>query len=313
MENSEQLTTSESLHSTHKTTIEREAVISFLNLYYKNPITNLLFIGGGEGSQAFSFEIDQKNFILRVNKHSNNGFKKDQYAFSNFEEKDVPIPEIIDIGEIDNDLFFALSKKVDGEMIKNLSVEDFNNTMQSFFKTLGIIHSKDITHTTGYGKWNTEGGAEYNSWKSVLLDVDIHAKNMFEDTFLEKDVWEKIYAKFITLIEFCPEDRYLIHGDYSFDNVLADKGKITGVVDWETSMYGDFLFDIAWLNFWSKDINYKEQYEKYSSVLDISNLNERLLCYELFIGLGSLSFYVYSNQKEKYERSKEKLLKLIQD
>lgn len=301
---------SEETKSTHKTKIDQEIVGSFLSSYYRSPISNLSFIGGGEGSQAFSFEAEGENFIVRVNKHSNSGFKKDRYAFLNFGSKIIPIPEIVDIGQINSGEFFAISKKVEGGMVRNLSNEEFNNTAQSFFKTLEEVHSVDIKTTKGYGKWNTEGVSEYTSWKDMLLDVDSHAKNMFENTFLEKDVWNQIYAKFVDLVDFCPEDRYLIHGDYSIDNVLAKNGKITGVVDWETSMYGDFLFDVAWLSFWSRGFDYEKSYLEFIKTIgkDIENFEERVLCYKLYIGLGSLSFYVYSNQQDKYDRSKEKLL-----
>ena len=44
---------------------------------------------------------------------------------------------------------------------------------------------------------------------------------------------------------------YLLHGDYGFDNVLVDQGKISGVLDWANAKYGDFLYDVAWLDFWS--------------------------------------------------------------
>lgn len=33
--------------------------------------------------------------------------------------------------------------------------------------------------------------------------------------------------------------------------MLVASGRIAGVFDWGCSFYGDFLYDIAWLEFWS--------------------------------------------------------------
>jgi hygromycin-B 4-O-kinase len=315
MKNSEKQSTQEKAISTHKTKIEQEAVMVFLESHYKTPISNLVFIGGGEGSQAFSFETGEEKFIIRVNRHSDNGFKKDQYAFSHFGSLKIPVPEIIEIGQLDSGQYFALSKKAEGEVLKNLSTEDFNEITPNLFATLEAIHEVDISEIKGYGKWDIEGNGQYASWKDVLLDVDVFAKTMFGNTFLEKDVWDTVYAKFIELTPYSSEDKQLVHGDYSVANVLASYGEITGVIDWETSMYGDALYDIAWLQFFSKGFDYEKAYRDFCKTIErnIENFDERVLCYQLYIGLGTLSFYVYSNQKDKYDLSKEKLVMLIKN
>ena len=139
------------------------------------------------------------------------------------------------------------------------------------------------------------------------------ALSLFETTFLEKDFWDIAYARLAELVPLCPEERSLVHGDYGFDNVLSDGAKITGVIDWGGSKYGDFLFDVAWLSFWSREIDYKNLYLEHikKKRIHIENFSERMLCYKLFIGLGSLSFYAYSGQREKYERTKKAVGELL--
>ena len=61
--------------SSHKTKIEQEIVRSFLENYFKSLIKDLEYIEGGEGSQAFSFSINGKeyiNYILIVHNLSMN-------------------------------------------------------------------------------------------------------------------------------------------------------------------------------------------------------------------------------------------------
>jgi hygromycin-B 4-O-kinase len=45
--------------------------------------------------------------------------------------------------------------------------------------------------------------------------------------------------------------RSLLHCDLINRNVLVDGDRITGVVDWGCSLYGDHLYDLAWFDFWS--------------------------------------------------------------
>ena len=50
---------------------------------------------------------------------------------------------------------------------------------------------------------------------------------------------------YLKLIEYCPEEHKLVHGDFGSNNVLTDGQKITGVLDWDCALYGDPLFDVA--------------------------------------------------------------------
>ena len=113
--------------------------------------------------------------------------------------------------------------------------------------------------------------------------------------------------------QYCSEERYLLHADCGFDNVLSDGKKITGVIDWENSMYGDHLYDIAWLSFWWPEIGYEPMYLEYSKNkgTDIEHFSERILCYKLCLGLNALIFFAYSDQKDKYEYTKGVLGKLL--
>jgi hygromycin-B 4-O-kinase len=314
MENSEK-NNEEKLTSIHKTKIEQVTAQAFLDSHYKSPVSNLVSILGGEGSQAFSYEINGEKFILRVSRHSDQGFQKDQYAHAHFKSQEIPIPEIMEIGKMEDGQYFALSQRVEGDLIKNLSDKEFDETLPSLFKTLESIHSINISDKEGYGKWNSEGVADKQSWKEVLLNVDEFAVQMFGNSMLEKELWDKVYKRFVELTSFCPEEKYLVHADYNFDNTLAKEGKVTGVIDWENSMYGDFLYDVAWLQFFSKDFDYEKAYLDFckSTGKEIKNFDERVLCYKVYIGLSSLSFYAYSKQEDKYELSKGKLLELIKE
>ncbi|MDB4984701.1 MAG: aminoglycoside phosphotransferase family protein [Patescibacteria group bacterium] len=299
--------------STHKTRVSLDEAESFLASHYGKPVSDLSAISGGEGSQAFSFAIDGEHLILRVNKHGDRAFKKDLYAYVHFKSAALPIPEIKEIGTLPDGNHFAISQKIEGSLFKDLSDQEFDESLPSLLGTLDSVHKTDISESEGYGDWDADGKAKHKTWKGVLLDVDEFAESLFENSILEKDFWNEAYGKYAELVPACPEVRYLVHSDYNFDNVLAKDGKVTGVIDWANSMYGDFLYDVSWMQFFTKDFDYEQAYLDFHNLKeeDIPDFRKRVLCYQAYIGLGSLSFYAYSNQQDKYERSKKKLSELL--
>ncbi|MDH4168514.1 MAG: aminoglycoside phosphotransferase family protein [Acidimicrobiia bacterium] len=45
--------------------------------------------------------------------------------------------------------------------------------------------------------------------------------------------------------------RSLVHADLINGNVHVQGDSISGVFDWGCALYGDHLYDLAWLEFWS--------------------------------------------------------------
>ena len=300
-----------------KTRIEAEKVIVFLKSHFDEEISMFTFIKGGESSQAFSFDVGGESFVIRVNRDLL-AFEKDRYSFVNFHSEFIPIPEVIKIGVFDEKYYYAISKKVEGKMLNELSDVEYEEIFPELMSILDVVHSVDISKTSGFGKWEADGAVEAQTWKEYVLAVKNYVlatentPSLFETSFLEKDLWEEIYERVKGLLIYCPEERYLIHGDYGSDNVIADKGKITGVIDWAGAKYGDFLYDVAWLNFWNPQKNPMNFFKNYYKSKELSeNFSERVMCYQLRIGLSSLSFFAYSDQEEKYQKAKEKLLAIM--
>ena len=132
-------------------------------------------------------------------------------------------------------------------------------------------------------------------------------------TFFEKKIHTVACERLGKLISFCPEERFLVHGDFGFDNMLCGGNKITGVLDWSYAAYGDFLYDIAYLDFWPTQINLKEILLEHfrKQKVSLHNGKERILCSQIVIGLTSLNFFAKSNQREKYEWARDRLLELL--
>ena len=303
--------------SIHKTKIKDETVLHFLGQYFQGNVLNMEHISGGESSQAFRFEANGEEYVVRVNHHNPDDFKKDEYAFKHFSSPDIVIPEVVKIGKIDDDYYFCISKKAKGETLENFSSSERKQVLPSLQHVLDKIHEIDVSNKSGYGKWDSNGLAAKKSWRDNILSVDQYvwgAENrpsLFKTTFLNQDMWEHGYARLEELVSYCTEDRYLVHGDAGSDNVLSDGKNITAIIDWADSQYGDFLLDVSRLIFWSTDKDYEKICLAHYANRNIANLNERILCYQIYTALNSLSFYAYSNQEDKAQFSINKLRSLI--
>ncbi|HEU0080513.1 MAG TPA: aminoglycoside phosphotransferase family protein [Candidatus Paceibacterota bacterium] len=299
--------------STFKTTIGIEEVNGFLRQKFAGGATEAVFIKGGEVSQAFAFDSGGKNYILRVNRHNQRGFEKDRYAHEHFASVTVPIPKIHEIGKI-GDNFYALSERAPGETLLNLVKGDVESCLQSFLSVLDELHSRDVSLARGYGLLDERGIGESSSWNEAVLSIEKQDwGKRFEETFMEKSLYESLLGKLKELVVYCPEHRSLVHGDYSFDNVLSDGSNVTGVIDWAQSMYGDFLYDIAWVSFWPSSMDYVDRFKDFYTRKGSlpPHFHERVLCYQVWIALNSLGFYAYSNQRDKYEWAKSRIFSLL--
>lgn len=75
-----------------------------------------------------------------------------------------------------------------------------------------------------------------------------HWRGIYEEIRLVRDpVVEEAYA-WVLDNEPPPVAPRLVHGDYRIGNCLLDRGRITGVLDWELSFVGDHRFDLGYMS-----------------------------------------------------------------
>jgi hygromycin-B 4-O-kinase len=100
------------------------------------------------------------------------------------------------------------------------------------------------------------------------------------------------------MAEHVPNERHLIHSDLLNRNLLVANNRITGIIDWGCSLYGDFLYDVAWFAYywpwfpaWHEVDFLAEVQAHYQRIgLDVPNFHERIRCYQVHIGLGSQAY-----------------------
>ncbi len=296
--------------STYKTQIDVNDVQMFLKQNFQN-VSNIRKIVGGESSQAYSFICSEGKRILRVNANGNQGFLKDFLAYKRFNSIDTPIPAILTVGEMAKNVYFAVSVQAEGKMVSKLTRQQHETILPELVKILDHIHSLTPI-ADGYGEWDTEGKGEHNSWQNVLL---ARLEENWDETkaapFYDESLHDELRGQIRGLLKFCPDTRTLVHGDFGLENLFSDGDRITGVIDWEMSMYGDFLYDIAWLDRLGTGHGYEEIFKEYYKSQNRlpENYSQRIQCYKLCIALDSLGFYAYSRQPNKYQNIKSTLLR----
>lgn len=297
-----------------KTKVNQEQLEGFFedHLHIANPTYEM--IEGGEISQAYFIETPEGQRVLRFNSDIKDGFLKDAYAADHFTQYGLPIPKVFEVGELDSGVFFCVSEKVPGKVMDKFGVEETNKFMPEFIRVLDKLHAIPPMGE-GYGYWRLDGSGKYSSWQESVID-GLHEEDkglLTSVQFFDQDLQTKLLAKLDTLIPTLPSVRQLIHWDYGFGNVLTDGTRITGIIDWHSSAYGDPLSDIAWLEYWRPNQEFARQFKQYYETEGKlpKDFDNRVQCYMLTAAASSLAFFAKSNQPDKYKFSKDRALELL--
>jgi hygromycin-B 4-O-kinase len=261
-------------------------------------------IARGEWSKAYSFRLDGAGYVARFSAVEDD-FAKDRLA-ARYASANLPIPRIVQVGPALGG-FYAISERAEGSYIDEVDESQMRALLPSLFAALDAMRSAELSTTRGFGGWGAEGHAPHASWRQALLAVSddspggrIHGwRKRLETSPLGAAPFDEAYAHLEALVEHLPEERQLVHSDLLHFNVLVEGERITAVLDWGSSIYGDFLYDIAWLSFWAPwvppawdGIDFRLEAERhYASIgLDVPRFEERLRACQIHIGLDGKAY-----------------------
>ena len=221
-------------------------------------VEDVLPLDGGHFSNAYAFSADGRAFVLRINQaaHAAESFSKDEYAGRNFASPGLPIPRIVAHGKTEQG-YYAIGERVAGRTLMDCTLAERRALLPALLDTLDALGAADTSASSGYGDWDGDGAGRYTSWPAFLAEIDknhddgfyLNWHRYFDASFLERDVFDRVYQRMVALAAQVPNLRQLVHNDYQFENILTDGERMTGVIDWANALYGDPLYDVAWLNF----------------------------------------------------------------
>ena len=264
-------------------------------------------LGTGVWSQAFAFRQAGRDYVIRFGAYQED-FAKDHLA-ARYACPALPIPRVIELGEAFGG-YYALAERVFGGYIDDVDETQMRTLLPALFAALDAARRADLTGTTGYGAWGADGTAPYPSWRAALLavatDRPAERTHGWHERLAASAVgagpFAEAYEHLQALADRVPAERHLIHSDLLHSNVLVEAERITGVLDWGCGMYGDFLYDLAWLCFWQpwypawQRINFREEATRhYASIgLNVPDFEARLRCCQLHIGLAGQAYMAYA-------------------
>jgi hygromycin-B 4-O-kinase len=287
--------------------IDPVRVEAFLAAQFGSDGGEVVPLGTGVWSKAFAFRRLGRDYVIRFGAHQED-FAKD-YLAARYANPALPIPRVVELGEAFGG-YYAISERLFGGYLDDVDETQMRALLPSLFAALDSARLADLSGTTGYGAWDAEGTAASPSWRAALLDVtyDRPADRIYgwRERLAASPVgmgpFEEAYRHLLALADCAPEKRHLIHSDLLHYNVLVEAGRVIGVLDWGCAMYGDFLYDLAWLCFWQpwypawRRIDFRaEALRHYTAIgLDVPHFEERLRCSQIHIGLAGQAYMAYA-------------------
>ena len=299
---------------------------AFLIAHYGDDVGEIVPIDHGEWSRAYGFHHDGRDYVVRFSALDED-FHKDRLA-ARFASPALPIPAIVELGETDAG-FYAISERVSGGFLDELDEAGMRAMLPSLFAALDAMRGAALAGMTGYGGWGADGNASRPSWRAALLDVATDRPDHRTHGWRERLIaspsgsgpFDEAYARLRTLSERLPEERHLIHGDLLNFNVLVAGERISGVIDWGCAMWGDWLYDLAWLCFWApwypawREIDFAEEARRhYAAIgLNVPDFAQRMACCQMHIGLDGMAYQAFTERWDDLAETAARTLEMARN
>jgi hygromycin-B 4-O-kinase len=277
----------------------------------------------GEWSAVYSVRASGVDVVARFSEYDED-FEKDAFA-ARYSSAALPVPPILEWGPA-LDAFFAVAPRINGEHIDGLDEARMRRVLPSLYAAHDAMREVDLSAPSGFGGWRADGRTTHRSWREYLLGFfDEPAtrgapnwRELLRDLPTVVAAFEEGYARLVQLVEFCPEERALFHDDLINRNVLVDGDRISAVLDWGSSKYGDFLYDIAnlvfyrpWFPAWRNIDFAAEARAHYAAIgLGVPQFSERLSCYCLRIALDGVAYSAFRERWDEVELRARRALEI---
>jgi hygromycin-B 4-O-kinase len=205
----------------------------------------------GLDSQAYGFRHDDADLVARINR-SARGFGKDAFVHRRFAGPTLPVPEIIEIAQLDDGHVICVSRRAPGVRVHDLAPAELAGVTGPIAEVLAAIAASDLAGTEGFGRFDAHGAGPFNTWRDFLTSVADPQQFNWKETgpAVDMAVVSAAIGLVGALAERCPKLRCLVHGDFGSYNLMTDRRRITAVIDWDRALFGDPLYEIANLLFW---------------------------------------------------------------
>lgn len=232
---------------------------------YQIKIRKIEFINMGILNSNFLIFTGDKKYVLRIFE-ADRTLEQEEQEIKLLEEISdiIPVPQIVKnkdnkhIVEYNNKKI-AIFEHIDGEIlvVKNIN----QGIMREIAWYLGKLHKFSQNH-------NSE---KFNRKSRIDLDFYLEEIKKSKIDFEEK---ERIFllAEELKKINFDSLPKGVIHSDIFPDNVIVKEGHINGIIDFNETYYGPFIYDLAIvINFWIRAKKYLSFQKENDIIRDFLN------------------------------------------
>lgn len=293
------------LHCRYVAPVDQAMAIEFLRERFGSS-ARITVMRPGAWSAAYSVRTADVDVVARFSAYDED-FEKDAHA-ARYSSAALPVPSIIEWGTA-GDGYYAVSPRMPGAHIDVLDEAGMRRVLPSLFSALDAMRLIDLSRESGFGGWRADGSTSHPTWRAWLLGIASDpttrgagpARELLETSPTGVGPFDEGCARLRELAEECPEDRHLIHDDLINYNVLAEGDRISAVLDWGSSKYGDFLYDIAKLVFYQpwypawRSIDFAADARAHYEAIGLAlpRFGERLACYCIRIGLEDMAYSAF--------------------
>jgi len=199
-----------------------------------------------------------------------------------------------------------------GRNSNELTPEEFEKCYENFFDMIYEIAATDVSSLSGYGEFDENNQAPYETLEDFIRDEIINEKTegywknwtqMFGTTFLEKEYYFEIAEKALKYAPYCEGQRFLANNNTFFCNMIVDDAGKVHPADWGRAGIMDYLMDFAILDLNKPYLLVPEKLWDYAKKrgIQIENFKERFLCMAYFKGIATLRWHASIDDLESCE------------
>jgi aminoglycoside phosphotransferase (APT) family kinase protein len=285
-------------------------------------------LGGGFWSAAYAFSAQGRQLVIRFGTEPS-WYEADRAARS-FDSPDLPVPEVLEIGEALG-VVFAVSERRYGGYLESVSpaqAETSGPMLCRLLEGLFLVPKSSDLPVDWYGP---DAGSQ-PSWRQWVMnalvdDPDRPAHGWRAQLEVDPHLGPLLSAcerRIAELLDACPERRDLVHSDLLHGNVLVteDASRVTAVFSWKCSARGDFLYDTAWCTFWGAIHPGVAAADPWRRVLTseviaaesgaLTDAAARHHCYELQIGASHLGWNTWVGDAAALAQNAELLAEVLE-
>jgi aminoglycoside phosphotransferase (APT) family kinase protein len=197
---------------------------------------NVRQIHGGVTNFVFESSVGSDRYILRISNKATKlqYFMKEQWAVRKAQTRNVPTPEILEVGNDIISMPYMILRRVEGEPATDRPPDlSVYRQMGTFAAAINSIATSDFGHVFD---WSRNRLSRCHTWKEFMtekFDVPGRIETFARHKTLRASNLKKLRHAASRLAELKAQPT-LNHGDLRLKNVILDgKGKISAIIDWE--------------------------------------------------------------------------------